>query len=80
MVQKASHFNPQLVNQAFDMRGHHQMGKVLRAESATYVLNLRKLEAIVHPNHEWFLGLLRMTLVIDPQNRALAGQALRSLL
>jgi serine/threonine protein kinase len=79
MVQKASHCNPQLVNQAFDVRGHHRMNKVLRAESVSYVLNLRKLESIVHPSHAWFLGLLRMILVIEPQSRALAGQALRSI-
>jgi serine/threonine protein kinase len=78
MLHRASLYNRQLVYQAFNPRGH-RMDKVLRAESVSYVLNLRKLESIVHPNHVWFLSLLRMILVIDPGSRALAGQALRSL-
>ncbi|CAB9530250.1 Probable dual specificity protein kinase madd-3 [Seminavis robusta] len=78
MLERASHFCRPLVDEAFDARGRHRMQKVLRAESASYVLNSRPLEGIVHHHgHERFLNLLRNILAIDPGSRATARHALR---
>lgn len=78
MLQKANQLNSSLTKQAFDANGRHRMERVLSAESSSYVLTMPPLESIVHKKKdEWFLNLLRRILVIDPENRSSARDALR---
>lgn len=74
MLQRASH----LANQAFDGNGRHRMERVLPPDNASYVLNMPPLESIVRKKDAWFLNLLRSILVIDPETRSSARDALRN--
>ena len=69
--------NSQLVEDAFDGKGRHRLGRVLPPESAAYVKRTRPLESIVLPEDSRFLDLIRMLLVINPNDRASAHACVR---
>ena len=79
MLQRANHFSSQLASQAFDGAGRHRLDRVLPPDSATHVFNMLPLESIVNQKEDgWFLKLLRQILVIDPECRSSARDALRT--
>jgi serine/threonine protein kinase len=67
----------QLVQEAFDDNGRHRLDRVLPPESASYVSKMRPLESIIRPEDRKFLDLLRMLLVINPDERATAQACVR---
>jgi hypothetical protein len=67
----------QLVQEAFDDNGRHRLDRVLPPESASYVSKMRPLESIIRPEDGRFLDLLRMLLVINPDERATAQACVR---
>ena len=69
--------NSQLVEEAFDGTGRHRLGRVLPPESAAYVTRMRPLESIILPEDSRFLDLIRMLLVINPNDRASAHACVR---
>lgn len=69
-----------LVDEAFDSHGVHRMDRVLPQEQLNFVRRAPSLEDIVHDREEdWFLRLLRMILVLDPNRRATAHECLQYL-
>jgi serine/threonine protein kinase len=83
MLRTSASRNPSrdsLVRRAFNSRNWHRLESVLSRESVSFVRNARTLESIVRdPEDSWFLSLLRRILVIDPQDRATAHEALKFL-
>lgn len=69
--------NSQLVEEAFDDNGRHRLDRVLPPESVSYVSKMRPLESVVRPEDGRFLDLLRMLLVVNPDDRATAQACVR---
>lgn len=69
--------NKELANQAFDSTGAHRMERVLAPDSLAYVKRVGPLKSIVYEEDTWFLRLLRLLLVTDPDERATARECLR---
>lgn len=69
--------NSELVEEAFDDKGRHRMGRVLPPEGASFVSKMRPLESLIGPEDGRFLDLLRMILVINPDRRATAQACVR---
>lgn len=69
--------NSKLVQETFGENGRHRLERVLPRESASYVSKMRPLDAIIRPEDRRFLDLLRMLLVINPDERATAQACVR---
>lgn len=77
MLQRANELNSPLAK-AFDAKGRVDL-RGLSRDNASHVRESLPLESIVHkPQDAWFLDLLRKLIVIDPENRSSARDALRS--
>ena len=66
--------NSQLVADAFDDNGRHRLERVLSPESSSYVKVARPLEFVISPDDSRFLGLIRMLLVVNPDDRSTAHE------
>ena len=79
MLQRANQLNSPLAKQAFESNGRHRMERVLSPDNASHVRESSPLESVVRkPKDAWFLNLLRKLIVIDPENRSSARDALRN--
>lgn len=77
MLKRAKELNSPLVH-AFDSKGRVDM-RGLSADNASHVRECMPLESIVRKSKDsWFLKLLRRLIVIDPENRSSARDALRN--
>lgn len=81
MIKEARN-NPQneVTRQAFNSSGLHRMERALDPDKFSFVRRMPRLEQIVRNSRdEWFLGLLKKTLDLDPKQRATAHECLRYL-
>jgi dual-specificity kinase/CDC-like kinase len=69
--------NSQLVSDVFNSNGRHRLEAVLPPESAAYVSKVRPLDSSIRQEDGRFLNLLRMLLVISPDERATAQACVR---
>lgn len=69
--------NSKLIEEAFDGSGRHRLDRVLPPESAAYVSKMLPLESMIRPEDRRFLDLIRMLLVINPDDRATAQTCVR---
>ena len=65
----------QLARDAFDSDGLHRLEGV----SVSHVRSATPLERLIHGQDAWFLDLLRMLLVLDPNERATAHECIQFL-
>lgn len=79
MLQKACEKGLSFVKEAFNADHRHHMGSVLPSKSAHFVRKARPLAGLVAPRELWFLDLLHRLLIIDPNQRSTAHEALRFL-
>jgi len=79
MLQRASELKSPMAEQAFDSSGRHRMERVLSLDNASHVRESTPLESVVRRRKDaWFLDLLRRLIVIDPERRSTARDALRN--
>ena len=69
--------NSEVALEAFDSSGRHQLDRVLPSDSVSYVRKMVPLESMISEEDGRFLHLLRRILVIDPDERAPAHEAVR---
>eukprot|EP00957_Ditylum_brightwellii_P080083 6090511-Ditylum_brightwellii.AAC.1 len=70
-----------MVDRTFRSNGLHRMGSILSSSSVSHVKKMGTLESLVlnHDRHSGLASLLRSLLVIDPECRATAADALKLL-
>jgi serine/threonine protein kinase len=69
--------NSKLVEETFNSSGRHRVDRVLPPERAAYVSKMLPLESMILPEDRRFLDLIRMLLVINPDDRASAQTCVR---